>query len=126
MDGPVNLAQAKPDVEDDTSKEQIEKTYVLQWRRVLGTISRGLTQFIIQIFVLSTFYYTAKTGINSGIIASVFSTNLIFVTLYFYCFKGQRLTCNDTIGSLLIITCLVMIGIGGAGSGGSRKLTEQE
>ena len=120
------MAQVKPEADDGTSKEQIEKTYVFQWRRVLGTFSRGFTQFIIQIFVLSTFFYTAKTGINAGVIASIFTTNLIFVTLYFYCFKGQRLTCNDAIGSLLIITCLVLIGIGGASSGGSRKLTEQE
>ena len=100
----------------EESAPSTEKIYVFKWKRFLGSFSRGFCQFIIQVVIMNTFYFTAQTGINSGIIASVFSTNLIFVTMYFYFVHGQRITLSDLIGSLLIVTCLVLIGVGSQGN----------
>ena len=49
---------------------------------------------------------------HSGIISTIFSTCVIFTSLFFFLFHGQKLSKYDVFGCTLIITCVVLIGLG--------------
>ena len=66
-----------------------------------------------------TFNFSSKSGVNSGIIATIFSTCVIFSNMFFYFIYNQKLSKYDHIGSLLIIASVVMIGMGNAKSAAS-------
>ena len=61
----------------------------------------------------STFYFSAKSGVNAGVISTIFSTCILFTAILFYVLHGQKLTLVDLFGCLLIIACLVLIGLAG-------------
>ena len=52
------------------------------------------------------------SNVNSGIIASIFSTSVAFTCIMFYFIYNQKLNKSDIIGIFLIIICVVLIGIG--------------
>ena len=58
------------------------------------------------------FYFAAKSKANSGVIASNFSTCLIFTALFFRWAHGQRMTFKEWTGSLLILASVVVISLG--------------
>lgn len=60
-----------------------------------------------------TFNYSAISGINQGIAASIFSTCIIFVAFYFYVKEGQKLSLWDAVGITFVIACVVLISISG-------------
>ena len=86
--------------------------------------------------LIYSFMFAAKSGINPGIISSIFSSTCVFTIIIFYFLYGQKLSINDWIGTLFIILCVVFISIGGGESdeeeekvrrmlaGGSYKVTE--
>lgn len=113
-----------------SSTKQKEKMYIFSYERALCTLSRAIVQVLIQVCIIQTFEYTLKTGINPGIIASVFATNLLFTMVYFYFVYGQKLSLFDLFGTLLIIACIILVSVGG-GSGSdsssdSAPLTEEK
>jgi len=59
-----------------------------------------------------TFGYAAKSAVNSGIISSIFCVSVIFSSIAFYFLYKQKLTLYDMFGALMIITCVVLIGMG--------------
>ena len=56
------------------------------------------------------FYYAGLSGVNSGIIASIFSTSILFSSLIFYFIYGQKLTKNDALGCILVAVSVFIIG----------------
>jgi drug/metabolite transporter (DMT)-like permease len=60
-----------------------------------------------------TFYFAGLSGVNSGIISTVFSTCVVFTAIIFRFKYGQELTKYDYLGCFLIITCVILISIGG-------------
>lgn len=61
--------------------------------------------------VLSTFTFSGKCGLNSGIITSIFSTCIVYTSVIFYLKHAQKLTVTDFIGMLLIIGCILFISL---------------
>jgi len=58
-----------------------------------------------------TFALAAESGINPGIITSLFSTSLIFASVYFFLRFGQKLSMTDIVGILMVIACVVVISL---------------
>ena len=76
----------------------------------------------MQVLIAFSFYYAGLSGVNSGIIASIFSTSALFSPLIFYAQYGQKLSRNDALGCLFIIGSVFIIGT----SGGSSAETDIE
>lgn len=57
--------------------------------------------------------FAEKSGINPGIISSIFSSTCVFTIIMFYFLYGQKLTLNDWVGIFFIMLCVVFISIGG-------------
>lgn len=75
-------------------------------------LERGLIQGAVTVLISLTFQYASLSNVNSGIIASIFSVAVAFTCIIFYFLYDQKLTKYDMLGILLIITCVVMIGVG--------------
>ena len=88
--------------------------YELSRSRLAIPVGRAVVQALIQFALTSCFYFTSKSGVNPGIISSIFAGGLIFVAVYFHFRKGQRLTLHDLIGTIFITVCVVLISVGSA------------
>ena len=85
-------------------------------------IQRCLLQGWVAVSLSVTFYFDDLSGVNSGIIATIFSTSVVYTTLIFRVKYGQILTRRDWLGCSVIIFSVVMICIGGAKSSISQDL----
>ena len=83
-------------------------------KRLLIPVMRATIQALIQFGLTACFFFTAKSGVNPGIISSIFAGGLIFVAIYFHFMKGQRLTLHDLIGTVFVTLCVVLISLGSA------------
>lgn len=94
------------------------KTY-LGWscQRFQGSCSRGIIELLINVALIYSFMFADKSGINPGIISSIFSSTCVFTIIMFYFWKHQKLSLNDWIGTFFIMLCVVFISIGGGGGG---------
>ena len=82
--------------------------------RIFLIFIRFFTQGLIFLGVFGTFTFAGESGVNAGIIAILFATSMIFTIVIFYFKHGQKITIFDGIGTLLIVTCIIFIAIGGA------------
>ena len=73
---------------------------------------RAIVALVVVLSIYATFYFTSQGNINGGLISTIFATSLIFTIIFFYFKYDQQVTVRDIIGSLLIIVCIVLIGIG--------------
>lgn len=64
--------------------------------------------------IMSTFYFSACSGVPSGVIATIFCFSIAFAGVSFYFYYGEKLTKFDAIGVLFIVVCVGLIGAGGA------------
>jgi drug/metabolite transporter (DMT)-like permease len=58
-----------------------------------------------------TFMFADESGIHTGVITSLFCTSLIFTSVYFLIFHGQKLQKSDYIGILLVVICVILISL---------------
>ena len=79
---------------------------------------------LIKASLTITFIFAGKSGVNSGIIASIFSACVILTAIMFYFKYGQKLSKNDLIGGLFIVLCVLMVSLGGAVGGDAKKTDE--
>lgn len=79
---------------------------------------RCIINLMGQVLVTLTFYFAGKSGMNSGIIASIFSSSVIVSLFAFYILYGQKVTKWGLLGSLMVVACVVMIGVGPSVGGG--------
>lgn len=70
----------------------------------------------IEFIIIQAFTFIAKSGVNPGVMASLFTSSIVFTSVIFYCKYGQKLTKWDVLGSTFIIGAAVIIGNGGAQS----------
>ena len=57
-----------------------------------------------------SFKYAALAEINQGVIASLFTSGVIFTSILFYYIYGEKLTCKDVVGIVIIIAGVALIG----------------
>ena len=69
---------------------------------------------MIQLIVIRCFAFAAKSGVNGGIISTIFSSSSVFTILIFYFKYGQQITKFDILGTFCIILCVVLIALGGS------------
>ena len=99
--------------------------YELTWLRFSAALSRGVTQLLIQVISNICFMFAAQSGVNGGIISTIFSSSSIFSIIIFYFKYGQKVTKMDALGTFFIISSVVLIAFGGA-TGDSLEIPEDE
>ena len=72
---------------------------------------------ILEGMVVITFNFAGKSGLNSGIISTVFCISIIYSNILFYFLYGQKIRHFDIVGFIMIIVGIVLIGFGGAEGG---------
>ena len=83
---------------------------------------------MIQLVIVQCFEFAAKSGVNGGIISSIFASSSLFSIVIFYFKYGQKVTKMDFLGTFFILLSVVLIALGGAGgsSDDSIELTEEQ
>jgi drug/metabolite transporter (DMT)-like permease len=72
--------------------------------------------------IIFTFAFAFPSGVNAGIISSIFASSCIFTIIIFFFKYGQKVTKFDALGAFMIILCVALVGVGGAfGSGEQEK-----
>lgn len=74
---------------DANSEEKVMK---FNFKIFFGILRYFLIKAFLMIGVTVAYYYTFKCGINQGVISTLFATNMIFLIMYFYFVKGQKLS----------------------------------
>ena len=100
--------------------------YKINWDRVKVIMFRTVAQTLVQSGILATFWAGSKSGTNNGIIATIFTTQLLFSTAIFYFKYGQKVTPLDLSGIVLILLCVVSIGYGASLKDDSEKLSKEQ
>ena len=95
-------------------KARTPNKFQFNWAAFCVPIFRGMINGSIQVIIILTFGFAAKSGVNSGIIASIFSSCVVFTPIIFYFKHGQMISKSDILGGLFIIICVVLIGAGPA------------
>jgi uncharacterized membrane protein len=54
------------------------------WDRFIASMALGTIQIVIQMGVICSFYFANLSGVNPGIIASIFASNTLFISAWFY------------------------------------------
>ena len=62
--------------------------YKLDKTRMMVPIVRSVIFTFVQLFLILTFTYATKAGINQGIATTIFCSSLIFTAIYFYYKEG--------------------------------------
>jgi drug/metabolite transporter (DMT)-like permease len=70
---------------------------------------------MIQYAILSCFTFAAKSGVNGGIISAIFSSSCIFTIIIFYFKYGHQVSLVDSVGTVFILLCVLLIAFGGSG-----------
>jgi hypothetical protein len=52
--------------------------------RFLASMSLGAIQCIVQVAVICSFYFADLSHVNPGIVASIFASNTLFISAWFY------------------------------------------
>jgi drug/metabolite transporter (DMT)-like permease len=71
---------------------------------------------------MACFLFASKSGVNGGIISTIFSSSCIFTIVIFYFKYGHKISFVDFIGTCFILLCVVMIALGGTGGSESESI----
>ena len=107
----------KKAVDENQSQEKIS------FELIFVPLRRGLIILSCISCLTLTYYYAAKSGINQGIITSIFSSSLIFTSIWFFIFHGQKLTKWDLVGVTMVIACILCISIAKSSSSSASSDT---
>ena len=89
-------------------------TYKLNKLKCMVPVFRGFVQGAFTLLTTLAFYFGSKSGINSGIISTLFVTSVPFTAILFQCLYGQKMGPIEWIGCLFVISSVALIGLGGA------------
>ena len=106
-------------------KKQPKVIVMFSGLRLSVPIIRALAQGTIIVLIINTFAYAFPSGVNAGIISSIFATSCIFTVIIFFCKYGQKVTKFDGLGVTLILLCVALVGVGGASGSGDDKNTDK-
>ena len=82
--------------------------------RLSVPIIRAAAQGTITILIIYTFAFAFPSGVNAGIISSIFASSCIFTIIIFYFNYGSTVTPLGTLGAFMIVLCVALVGVGGA------------
>ena len=82
------------------------------WQAFRGVFIRGINHMLLICMTFVSFKYAALAQINQGVIASLFTSGVIFTSVLFYFIYQEALTFKDLIGISFIITGVALIGFG--------------
>jgi drug/metabolite transporter (DMT)-like permease len=116
------MKELKINIEPISKKPAPLAFHILTWQRFSAPLSRALVQLAIQYSIVATFLFASKSGVNGGIISTIFSSSCIFTIVIFYFKYGHQISKVDAIGTCFILLCVVLIALGG--TGGSSESTE--
>jgi drug/metabolite transporter (DMT)-like permease len=69
--------------------------------------------YIIGLTILCiTFQFADKAGVNKGVIASIFTSAIIFTAIIFRFLYGERISFKQAISMSVIIVGVICIGVG--------------
>ena len=81
--------------------------------RFLVPIRRGCILTACLSMLVLTYQVATKGKINHGIISSIFSTSLVYSSVWFWIVHKQKLNRSQICGITLVILCVVLISLGG-------------
>lgn len=69
-------------------KLNVDGSHVIDWKSVWSPFRRAFLTVWVNIIISISFTYAGKANVNPGIVSTIFITNLIWVTIYFYFKEG--------------------------------------
>lgn len=93
---------------------------------LLGPILRGIVQVAVFFSVFLTMGFAFKAGVNQGIIASLFSTSIVFSAGLFYFLYDEKLSLRHCSGLIFMGAAVVLISVGKPDHGETLFTPEME
>lgn len=93
---------------------QAEEFPTFSFRRLSVPILRGFIMVALVNLIHVSFHFGGLAQINSGILASIFVSGVVFTIIIFYFKYDQKISKIDTLGTVLVIVCVLLIAFGGA------------
>ena len=88
-----------------------EQTDGINWGAVLGVTIRGLTHWTLICCTCWSFEFSAYANVNQGVIASLFTSGVVFTALLFYLVYGEKLGIQSVVGMVFIVLGVVLISV---------------
>ena len=101
----MNLQQGDDNYADVSRK-------IFHWEAFWGIVIRGLNHMLLICMTFVSFKYATLAQINQGVIASLFTSGVIFTSVLFYFIYQEALTKKDLFGVIFIMAGVAMIGFG--------------
>lgn len=103
-------------------------TNELDWRRVVAPIIKALVGLLFQIMIFLSFNFASKSSnnMNSGVVSSLFTSNVVFTSIFFYIFFNQKLSRSVLTGMFFIILCAVLISTEKSGKGSESSNGDEQ
>lgn len=83
-------------------------------------------QCLVYFTVFYTMEFAFKAGVNQGIIASLFSTSIVFSSVTFYFLYQEKLSSRHLTGLIFMAGAVVLISFGKTEDKGVSKYTPEE
>lgn len=78
------------------------------------------------ILVAYCFKYAKMAGINQGCMPCIFTAQIFYVSLLFYCKFGEKISKVKLLGTVLMVPCIIFISLGGRSSHDSASSAKDE
>jgi drug/metabolite transporter (DMT)-like permease len=89
----------------------IRKNNSIEWWNILGMIGIGAIYTTISFLVLIIFMLCRKSGMNAGIVTTIWSTSPLFGAMLDYLIFGQKLNSSHIAGVFCVVLCAIFISI---------------
>ena len=103
-----------PDIINESNDASYHRSEIskFHWAAFWGILIRGLNHMVLITITFLAFKYATLADINHGVIASLFTSGVIFTSILFYFIYDEKLTLRDVIGIIFILAGVALIGIG--------------
>lgn len=81
----------------------------LNYTVILIEVTLGVILFVTGIAILLAFEYAYLSGVNQGVISTLFAITSIYLALIFWIFFKESMTIFDFVGMLMLVACALMI-----------------
>ncbi|CAI2371700.1 unnamed protein product [Moneuplotes crassus] len=79
---------------------------------VIGILVNNIFKIGGGLVVIIAFKLALESGLNQGIITSIFGMTPFLASLCFYCFFNEKLRISQVVGMMFMVGCIVCIGLG--------------
>jgi drug/metabolite transporter (DMT)-like permease len=90
-------------------KKDLQGNICLNKINVLGLIIRTCFTIMVQTSTMLALMYAKKSGLNQGLITSMFATYCIFTTVFSYFLFNEKLSLKFSIGISFMIACVALV-----------------